>query len=320
MWLIPDDLEVDLPPPIEVKRYSRAAVASMVDTRRRGGDTLVGILRLLSEPVTPPSGLMLGQSLLFPSIISACYFDAKAKTERGERKLGLRKQSVGRYLDIIRCIAQSQFASDLPELTIGFITELLDAPYYFEMRGARGAVDPGGFYHHVFLKRKLQMYKRIAEIVEGIHHLSEAFIEDHRHRIMGFYGEAASKSNLLYRVLLSAPSSIYDMGELISVKGVVQYVIESFNLTPSQPIRSFRHDILNMDVVNSVTAGGYENDFAKRIIEVAVLKGALIPVSGVPIIRVLKSEPLRGGFERVPCQNFRLCTDEQFIKAFGGGR
>lgn len=318
MWLIPDDLRVNLPSQIEVKRYSRTEVSSMVEIRRRAKDNLVGILRLLSEPVTPPPGLMLGQSLSFPNIISACYFSSKVLTDRGQRQLGLRKEATGRYLDLIRCAAHSPLASELPELTIHLIIEVLTAPYFFEMRGARGAVDSKGFHHYMYEKRNLQIYKGIAKIVGEIYQLAMDFWKNNKNQIQGFYGENPSRSDLLYRILLDSPINIFEMGDRISVKGLVRYLIESFNITLTQPVKSFRHSILNIDVTNTVSVNGYENDLAKRLIEIAVLKGALIPTSGVSIIRVLRQDMLSGKFERVPSQSFRLSREEQFIRSFGG--
>lgn len=318
MWLIPDDLRVDLPSQIEVKRYSRTEVSSMVEIRRRAKDNLVGILRLLSEPTTPPAGLMSGQNLSFPSIISACYFSAKVQTDRGQRQLGLRKESTGRYLDLIRCIAVSPLASELPELTIHLIIELLTAPYFFEMRGARGAVDSKGFSHYMYEKRSLQMYKDIARILGEIYQLTTDFWKNNKDQIQGFYGESSSRSDLLYRVLLESPASTYEMGDRMSIKGLIMYLIETFNITLTQPVKSFTHSILNVDVMNTVIVDGYENDLAKRLIEVAVLKSVLIPISGVPIVRVLRQDALRGKFERVPSQSLRLCSEERFIKSFGG--
>jgi hypothetical protein len=73
-------------------------------------------------------------------------------------------------------------------------------------------------------------------------------------------------------------------------------------------------------VINNVNVKGYENDFAKRLVELAVLKGALIPVSGVPAIRVLKREVIldKQTFQRVGCQSFRLNTEENFISSYIG--
>ena len=318
MWLIPDDLRVNLLSQIEVKRYSRTEVSSMVEIRRRAKDNLVGILRLLSEPATPPPGLMLGQSLSFPNIISACYFSSTVPTDRGQRQLGLRKEATGRYLDLIRCTGHSPLASELPELTIHLITELLTAPYFFEMRGARGAVDSKGFYHYMYKKRNLQMYKDIARIVGEIYQLATDFWKNNKNQIHAFYGEDPSRSDLLYRILLDNPTSVFEMGDRIPAKGLIRYLIESFNITLTQPVKSFRHSLLNVDVTNTVSTNGYENDLAKRLIEIAVLKGALIPTSGVPIIRVLRQDMLRGKFERVPSQSFRLSREEQFIRSFGG--
>jgi hypothetical protein len=316
MFLVPDDIGANLPPGVEIKKYSRKEIEKIVHIRNKAREALFQILRLLSEPVIPPPSLMYKQSVTFPSIISACYFDAEVKTERGHRKIGLRKQSIGRYLDTIRCIAQSPYASELPELTILLLDELMNAPYFYEQRG-EGIVDPDGFYHHIVQRKSLQIYKQIAEITIAIKSTISTFIHQYIDSIKKFYGNNPKRFDLLYRCLLEIPENAYELNQL-QVKTTINYLIDAFGLYPTQPLSSFKHDLLNTEVVNNVSAKGYENDFAKRLVELAVLKRALIPVTGVPVIHVLKREVIRDKptFQRVGCQSFRLNPDESFIHSY----
>jgi hypothetical protein len=318
MFLVPDDIIANLPSEVEIKRYSREKIMEMVRIRNEAREALLKILDLLNGPVTPSPSLMLRQSVTFPNIISACYFDAKVKTERGYRKIGLRKQSIGRYLDTIRCIAQSLSASDLPELTVLLLDELMNAPYYYEYKG-QGFVDPYGFYHHVIKRKDHNMYRQIADITVAVKDVLNMFINRNVDQIREFYGDSPRRIDLLYRCLLEIPKNSYEF-EQLQVRTLINHMIRSFNLYPTQPLTSFKHTILNTEVINNVNVKGYENDFAKRLVELAVLKGALIPVSGVPAIRVLKREVIfdKQTFQRVGCQSFRLNTEENFISSYIG--
>jgi hypothetical protein len=316
MFLVPDDIMANLPPGVEIAKYSRKKIVELINTRNEARKALIQILNLLSKPIIPPPSLMSRQSITFPNIISACYFDAEVNTERGRQKIGLRKQSIGRYLDTMRCIAQSQFASDLPELTILLLDELMNAPYFYEQRG-EGVVDPDGFYHHIAQRKDHPIYKQIAEITIAVKNILAVFIRGNINNVKRFYGDSPERIDLLYRCLLEIPKNAYEFNQL-SVKTLINHMIGSFSLYPTQPLSSFKHNLLNTEVINSVTTKGYENDFAKRLVELAVLKRALIPVTGVPVIRVLKKEVIgnKPTFQRVGCQGFRLNTNKNFIISY----
>lgn len=316
MWLVPDDMDVPLPSYIELKKYSRVQFRRFVKIREEAKKALRQILKVLSTPTTPPSSLMYREQITFPSIISACYFEGEVKTERGFRKIGLRKQGVGRYLDIIRCLAQSQYAWSLPELTLVLIEELLIAPYYFERRGGRGIVDPYGFYHHIYEKRKNQIYTQIADIVISIRQITSEFLKKNYSTIKSFYRNDISKYDLLYRILLQTPLKVYEMGDLMGAKKLIEHLRNIFNLTPTQPFNKVKHTLTNQSIQNKVNISGYENDFAKRLMEIATLKRSLIPVSGVPMVRILVKRIIadKHTYIRAACQNFRLNKENKFVE------
>ncbi len=61
--------------------------------------------------------------------------------------------------------------------------------------------------------------------------------------------------------------------------------------------------------MNTISSEGYENDMAKRLIELASLRRMLIPVRGVPVTALLvtrRDDRGRHVFERVLCQGLRL--------------
>ncbi|MEM4407082.1 MAG: hypothetical protein QXS68_08585, partial [Candidatus Methanomethylicaceae archaeon] len=320
MFLIPDDIRAVMPPGVDVRPYSRNQIANIVKIRRNAKEVLNEVLNVLSRPFTPPSSIMYGESFEFPNVISACYFDALLNTGKQTKKIGLAKTSIGRYLDMIRCICQSTVAHELPELTLFLIEELLNAPYYYEKREGQGLVDPKGFYNHVFSRRTKTVYKQIAEVVVQIKNRVSSFINEYYHECRSFYGERPSHLDLLYRKLLEVPSNIFELGENLSVKGLLNYLIQLFSFSPTRPFGSFKHSIANVNVTNNIKVDGFENDFARRIIELGVLKGVLFPVSGVPVIRVLKRTVIDGktSYERIGCQLLRINRDEKFIRNFIG--
>jgi hypothetical protein len=258
---------------------------------------------------------MYREEITFPNIISACYFEGKIITERSTRKIGLRKQAVGRYLDIIRCISQSGFRDSLPELTLLFIRELLIAPYFYLRRSREGVVNSKGFYNHIFENRRSGYYKPISNKLIPIAEKINTFVNEEASNIKKLYENNPAKYDLLYRVLMETPSEVYDMNLLIT-KRLIECLIDIFSLKPQQSIEQVRHNLTNQLVKNSVKTDGYENDLAKRIIEIAVLRRILIPVSGIPIMWVLTANVRDGKmvYSRAQAQNFQLNKEYEFVR------
>ncbi len=98
---------------------------------------------------------------------------------------------------------------------------------------------------------------------------------------------------------------------MLNAKTLVNHFIEKFLMVPSRPVPKIPLTTLNQSVNNSVDTSGYENDFAKRIIEIASLKRILIPKSGISIMWVLAPRLRNGSLvaDRVPCQSFIFNKD-----------
>jgi len=253
----------------------------------------------------------------FPNIISACYFDAEVETEKGKKPLGLRKQAVGRYLDLVKSLCQSHFANETPEMLLLALQEVLTAPYYLEMRGGIGKVLDRGFVQDMTEKKGHSAYKQASQIVMEIFELTNAFVNRNLSSIVDVY-KSPEACDLLYRSFRKLPQASYEMGDRIVIKKLLDELIEQFSLNQTPPTRWIHHSILNKDIENRVQTG-YENDMARRLIEIAVLKRVVFPVFGVGLIQVLTRETFRGReqFARVKCQHFKVNTNTARISRYG---
>jgi hypothetical protein len=315
IWLMPSDIRASLPPSIERIDYDREKITALVESRRKARRAIHQILYALSAPFTPSPSLMYRMTYAFPNVMSACYFDAKVQTEKGTREIGLRKQSIGRYLDLIKSLCQSKFVSETPELLLILILELLVAPYYLEMRGL-GRVAEDGFWGDMKEKEKESSYKDVFKVVEPIYKIANDYVSANASSILQVYA-SPNQLELIYRVILNLPKKAFEMGDLIRVKSIIESFISEFGITQTEPIKKMRHSVTNTDIVNSVQTG-YEADMARRLIEIAVLKRELICTSGVGVIQVLKQEVFREKpqYVRAKCQNFRINTNMDRILGF----
>lgn len=316
LWLMPSDIRGSVPAPIERIDYDREKIAALITARRIARSVIDKILYALSAPFTPPSTLMYRMSFSFPNVMSACYFDGKVQTEKGRREIGLRKQSIGRYLDLIRSLCQSKYANETPELLLVLVFELLVAPYYLEMRGL-GRVEEDGFWGDIKAKAKETSYKDIYKIVTTIHEAVSSYVSSNAAIIRVVYTDV-NTHDLLYRAILRIPQNAFEMGDLVSVKRLIEYFVSEFNVTQTEPIKIIKHSVTNTNVLNSVQLG-YEPDMVRRLIELAVLKRELICTSGISLIQVLKQEAFRDKLQyvRAKCQNFRINTNTDRIVGFG---
>jgi hypothetical protein len=316
IWLMPSDIHETVPSPIERFDYDREKTEALVIARRKAQGVISQILYSLLAPFTTPPTLMYRMAYAFPNVISACYFDGKVQTEKGGREIGLRKQSIGRYLDLIRSLCQSKYASETPELLLVLVHELLVAPYYLEQRGI-GRVSEDGFWGDIKSKSKESSYKDIHKVVSAIHEAVSDYVSSNASAIAAVYSTPETR-DLIYRAILRLPKNAFEMGDLISVKRLIEYLMTEFNVSQTQPIKVLRHSVTNTDVTNSVQLG-YETDMVRRLIELAVLKRELICTSGVAVIQVLKQEAFRDKLQyvRAKCQNFRVNANTDRISAFG---
>jgi hypothetical protein len=317
VWLIPSDLQVKLPQRVQQTTYDRTLITHLISARRMAKEVIIQILKILSTPCTPPPSIMYQMKYQFPNIMSACYFDAEVETDKGKKEIGLRKQAVGRYLDLVKSLCQSRFANESPELLLITLQEILVVPYYLEMRGGVGKVVEGGFAKDMQEKKSHSAYKQASQIVSDIVELTSSYLKNHLSVILEVY-KSPELSDLLYRIFKDLPQGAFEMGDRMVVKRMIEKVIREFSISQTPPIARLRHSILNKDVENVVQTG-YENDMARRIIEIAVLKRVLFPHFGVNLVQVLTRETFRGKeqYARVKCQNFRLNTNTERVLRYG---
>ncbi len=330
MWAYPDDLKANLPAAIEDKKYSRSRISNWILIRRRAAEVLNRVQGILSAPTKAPRSLMYRMEYTFPNVISACYFDADVKTERGTKHIGWRKQAIGRYFDLIRSLAACSMAQESPELTVLLIKEVLAAPYYWEIQGGfkgteRGAtfrVDPRGFEHYIADRRDSSIYRPLSDVCDNLARLVNAYIEEFGKAIDDIYGEDHEvEADLLHGALLHVPDSAVEFGDKLIVKELLLHLVSRLDLQASPALRGVFHTVLNTEATNKVSSANYQNDFAKRLLEISVLKGQLACVSGVPVIRVLKHEYIRNkwSYQRIPCQNFRLIQNSRLFRSYWRG-
>lgn len=308
MWLIPSDFagwETQLKKKgVEVKQYDRESFQRMAHVRREAKEALSGIQASLTAPF---EANMYGDKIKFSTVIEACYFQGKVKTDKGERELGLKQTAAGRHLDLIRCVAASHYSNTLPELAMFLVRELIQAPFYYKS-GRFLRVSPslitamnGNLMHAS--STLIEKFNQVNRVATEFGVKQSAFIRE-------FYLSDLRNSDLIWR---SIQEELPLKGAVasISAKEMIVAMKRAFSLKPTSPPHSIKHSVLKQEVQNVGVVDGFENDMARRLIEMGTLKRMLIPVTGLPQMWLLVPRPKDGkmGYDRVPCQNFTLNTD-----------
>jgi hypothetical protein len=134
-----------------------------------------------------------------------------------------------------------------------------------------------------------------------------SFIQGHQ-RLIQAVKIAPETSDLLYREL-AARRLEAQLGGFLPIQQLVALFREAFGLSPTPVVSSLVHGPTGKEALNSISSEGYENDMAKRLMELASLKRMLIPMRGVPVTAMLvarRDDRGRRVFERVLCQGLRL--------------
>ena len=305
MWLVPDDLASEAQQlqklGAEAKVFSRKDMIELIQIRNAATEVLIEIRNLLTKPF---DYAILGEKVTFEDVIRACYFDGVAEVDGKNKKVGLKQSAIGRYLDLIRSVVVSPFFNSLPELTVEFIRELLAASYSYKY-GKFYSIARNGF---ASISKVAHIHSSLSNIINDVWNFSNNFHAKYKNRIRALYGNDVRKYDLTYRVMEKIVS---EKGTMLDIKTLVDGIRGIFVMSPLQPIPRIYHTTLNQWIENSVTTSGYENDFAKRIIEVATLKRILIPKRGITIMWVLAPRLVNEKLEadRVPCQSFIFNTD-----------
>ncbi|MCG2718591.1 MAG: hypothetical protein L6408_07155 [Nanoarchaeota archaeon] len=320
MWLVPDDLKDAIPDYVlqslrkdraEIKFFSRNKIIMFIKLREKASNSIKKIVSLLS---TPYKVKIEKEFIQFASPMEACYFDGKV-VATGKR-VGLKKTATGWYLDLLKCVLLSQYTSQLPDVTLEFLKELLDAPYYYRRLGhGKGIayVDTAGFGNFI-TKWKRGKYKGlgslsilpIIDIVQQIRDIVDEFHTAFTSVRKELYNDDRSKYDLAVRYFENFIAESTQSGIVMADKLLLS-IIEHFQLRPSTPIPSLTHSTVG-EIVSSVKSGErYENNMGKRIVELFCLKYMLFPsraIYGAFEILMPKLIGKQEVFERIRTQSF----------------
>jgi len=305
VWIISDDMVSATSHlkklGVEVKVYSKKDMMELMEIRNSGKETLAEIRELITKPF---DYIIQNEKVTFEDVIRACYFDGKMDIDGKTKRVGLKQSAIGRYLDLIRCIINSPFSSSLPELTMEFIYELLAVPYCYKS-GRFWVITKDGFRS---IAQTAHIHSSLSNVIDQVWKSTNHFHTKFKNRIRALYGNDKRKYDLTYRVINDIA---IQRGLTLNVKTIVTDLKSVFTMVPSRPIEKIFHSSLNQWIQNSVDTSGYENDFAKRIIEIAAIKRILIPNRGITIMWVLAPKYQNGKItvDRVPCQSFIFNKD-----------
>jgi hypothetical protein len=305
MWIIPNDMASATQHlkklGVEVKVYSKKNMMELIEIRSSAKETLAEIRELITKPF---DYLIQNEKVTFEDVIRACYFDGQMDIDGKTKRVGLKQSAIGRYLDLVRCIINSPLASSLPELTMEFIYDALVAPYCYKS-GRFWVIAKDGFRSIV---QTAHIHSSLSNVINQVWKSTNYFHMKFKNRIHALYENDKRKYDLTFRVMNDIAVR---RGLTLNVKTIVTDLKTAFTMVPSRPIAKIFHGSSNQWIQNSVDTSGYENDFAKRIIEIATLKRILIPNRGITIMWVLAPKYQHGKItvDRVPCQSFIFNKD-----------
>jgi hypothetical protein len=100
---------------------------------------------------------------------------------------------------------------------------------------------------------------------------------------------------------------------VFSVDELIKFFIDEFEIKPSIPPDKIKHGVLNQWVENVVSVKDYENDMAKRLLEIATLKRMLMPKLGTVEMWILVPSKRNGEVraQRQPCQMLSFNKDTE---------
>lgn len=299
IWLVPTDLAnkatVASNYGIEVKLFKRELIMNIKVLQKEADKYLQEIKTLLSSSFRIT---MHGEAIMFEDPIVASYFEGQATTDKGARKkLGLKQQSVGRQLDLIKSLAIGHVSEPHKEKVMLLIWEVFAAPYSYKS-GKFWRIMDGGFIELI----KERQDRPLEKLVIKIWNVVNDYYCRHAAKVWGIYDNDVSKYNLLSMSLIRLNE---EKGKMVfSIDELIKFFIDEFGISPSIPQRRIRHSILNQWIENIISARDYENDMAKRLLELATLQRMLMPKMGTVEMWILVPSKKNGILRarRQPCQ------------------
>ena len=305
IWAVPKELiqkaSVASKYGIEVKPLDRGKIIQIKNLQNKANEYLKQITSLLSSPFKIT---MHEESISFENAVVACYFEGRATTDRGQKKLGLKQQSVGRQLDLMKNLTIGHIAELHKEKILLLIWEVFKAPYSYKSGKFWRIVD-GGFIELIKGRQERDLEKLIGKIWE----LTNQYYMEYGATIKTVYDMDIKKYDLLTMPLFQLAEKTNNV--VFSIDKLIKSIIDEFEIKPSQPHPKIRHSILNQWIKNIVSVKDYENDMAKRLLEIAALKRMLISKMGTIDMWILTPSKKNERFvaQRRPCQMLSFNKD-----------
>lgn len=308
IWAVPNDLihkaSAASKYAIEVKPFDRKKIIAVKRLQNEADKCLEGVKKFLSGSFKIT---MHGEPIPFENPITACYFEGKATTDKGgQKKVGLKQQSVGRQLDLIKTLTLGHVSELHKEKMPQLMWEVFVAPYSYKP-GRFWRIMDGGFIELI----KERQDRPLEKLVVKIWGIINEYHNKYATAVRGVYNNAVTNYDLL-------AMSLFQLSEkkgksVFSIDELIKFFIDEFEIKPSAPTTKIKHGILNQWIENIVSTKDYENDMAKRLLEIAVLKRMLMPRMGTAEMWILS--PLRKNdkltAQRQPCQMLSFNKDTE---------
>lgn len=298
VWAVPQDLiqkaSVASKYKIEVKSFDREKIIQIKELQNEADKYLKQIKSLLSSPFNVT---MHGEPVSFDNPIAACYFEGRATTDRGQKKLGLKQQSIGRQLNLIKNITIGHISELHKEKSLLLIWEVLKAPYSYKP-GKFWRIVNGGFIELIKERQERELEKLVIKIWELVNQYYNKFAANVKKVMEMDIRKYDLLAMLLFQLAEEKNKAVFTIDELI------KFIIDEFEIKTFQPTPKIKHSILNQWIENITSVKDYENDMAKRLLEIAALKRMLISRMGTVDMFILTPSKKNEGFvaQRQPCQ------------------
>ncbi|GEM_PF-4738005 len=321
IWAVPKDLiyktSVASQYGIEIKPFDREKIIQIKGLQNKADEYLKQITSLLSAPFKVT---MHGESVSFENSIVACYFEGRATTDRGQKKLGLKQQGIGRQLDLIKNLTMGHITELHKEKVMLLMWEILRAPYSYKPGKYLRIID-GGFIELIKERQERDIEKLVIKIWE----LVNEYYSEFAITVKTVYGMDIKRYDFLAMLLFQLAEE--KNKTVFSIDELTKFIIDEFEIKPSQPTQRIRHSILSQWIENTIWKEGKwkqsDNDMAKRLLEIATLKMMLMPRMGTVDMWILTPSKKNDKYvaERNPCQILSFNKDanlyisiEQFHK------
>ncbi len=309
LWSIPVDLaakaSIASKYRIELKFFDRGKIYQIKEIQNKAEKYLQAMTSLLTSQLKVT---MHGESIAFDNPIVACYFEGRATTDRGMKKLGLKQSSIGRQLDLIKNLTRGHIADHHKEKIPLLIWEVFKAPYSYKS-GRYWRIIDGGFIDLI----KEHQERDIEKLVLAMWELTSKYYNEYATPVRTLCDMDIKKYDL-FSILLFVLAEEKNKA-IFSIDELIKYIINEFEIKITQPIPKIRHSILNQWIENIVSIKDYENDLAKRLLEISTLKRMLIPKMGTVDMWILTPSKKTDRFvaQRQPCQMLTFNKDARLF-------